>query len=442
VRFNSGGSGEFISEDGLILSNHHVGADTLQKVSTKEKDYLKKGFYAKTLAEEIKAPDLELNVLMSIEDVTGSVNAAVTAGASDEESFKQRRAVMAAIEKESKDKTGSAATWSRCIRRALSPLPFQALHGCARRFRARAADRFLWRRPGQFRVSALRLDVCFFRAYEDGKPAKIQHISSGARPGRRRAIWFCVGPSRPHRPALHDDELDIRATPRCRARSSAFSAWRCVLNPTASAARKMRAGPRTISLACRTAAKRERVVWPVCWIPNCSGKKAADEKALREKIAAREDLKDTLAAYDRIASRQKIIAENARTNNLLEGAARSTPNSSTSRARCSGPARNGRNRTANACANSPKAGASRWNSGCFPTSRFIPDLEELHLTDSLTYLAEDMGSLRRSCKRCSPASRPTRARGTDQGHEGERRGPSARSSTRAAPRAVEAANDR
>src|SRR3954469_8748623 len=106
VRFNSGGSGEFISADGLILSNHHVGADTLQKVSTKENDYLKKGFKAATLADEIKAPDLELNVLLGIEDVTARVNAAVKPGASDEESFKQRRAVMAAIEKESKDRTG------------------------------------------------------------------------------------------------------------------------------------------------------------------------------------------------------------------------------------------------------------------------------------------------------------------------------------------------
>ena len=98
VRFNSGGSGSFISEDGLILSNHHVGADTLQKVSTEGRDYLKIGFHAKSLAEEIKAPDLELNVLMSIEDVTARVNAAVKPGASDEESFKQRRAVMAAID--------------------------------------------------------------------------------------------------------------------------------------------------------------------------------------------------------------------------------------------------------------------------------------------------------------------------------------------------------
>src|ERR1044071_6034126 len=95
VRFNSGGSGSFVSEDGLVMSNLHVGADTLQKVSTKEKDYLKNGFVATTLADEIKAPDLELNVLMSIEDVTARINAAVKSGASDEEAFKQRRAIMA-----------------------------------------------------------------------------------------------------------------------------------------------------------------------------------------------------------------------------------------------------------------------------------------------------------------------------------------------------------
>src|SRR5438876_9549316 len=76
VRFNSGGSGSFVSADGLVMTNHHVGADTLQKISTPEKNYMRDGFYAKTRAEEVKALDLELNVLQSIEDVTARVNAA------------------------------------------------------------------------------------------------------------------------------------------------------------------------------------------------------------------------------------------------------------------------------------------------------------------------------------------------------------------------------
>ena len=70
VRFNNGGSGSFVSPDGLTFTNHHVGADCVQKLSTHGKDYMKEGFYAKTQAEEAKCPDLELNVLVGIEDVT------------------------------------------------------------------------------------------------------------------------------------------------------------------------------------------------------------------------------------------------------------------------------------------------------------------------------------------------------------------------------------
>src|SRR5438874_4937474 len=70
IRFNSGGSGSFVSANGLCITNHHVGADALQKASSDQHNYLRDGFYAKTQAEEIKCADLELNVLMSIEDVT------------------------------------------------------------------------------------------------------------------------------------------------------------------------------------------------------------------------------------------------------------------------------------------------------------------------------------------------------------------------------------
>src|SRR3954454_17201045 len=65
VRFNSGGSGGFVSAGGLIVTNHHIGADSLQKLSPKDKDYLRDGYSARTPADELKCPDLELNVLQS-----------------------------------------------------------------------------------------------------------------------------------------------------------------------------------------------------------------------------------------------------------------------------------------------------------------------------------------------------------------------------------------
>src|SRR5438093_9901606 len=66
VRFNSGGSGSFVSANGLVMTNHHVGADALAKLSSESKDLVAEGFYAKTNADEIKCVDLELNVLMNI----------------------------------------------------------------------------------------------------------------------------------------------------------------------------------------------------------------------------------------------------------------------------------------------------------------------------------------------------------------------------------------
>lgn len=77
VRFNSGGSASFVSSNGLVLTNHHVAADTLFKLSTAEHNYNEDGFLAKTFEEEIPATDLELNQLISIEDVTAKVNEAV-----------------------------------------------------------------------------------------------------------------------------------------------------------------------------------------------------------------------------------------------------------------------------------------------------------------------------------------------------------------------------
>lgn len=106
VRFNNGGSGSFVSPNGLVLTNYHIVEDIVNEVSTPQKDLAKEGFVARTRADEIKAPSLELNVLMSIEDVTSRVNGAVKPEMSDAQSFASRRAEISAIEGESTKATG------------------------------------------------------------------------------------------------------------------------------------------------------------------------------------------------------------------------------------------------------------------------------------------------------------------------------------------------
>jgi len=176
VRFNSGGSGSFVSPDGLTMTNHHVGADTLQKISTKDKDFYKDGFLAKTQAEEVKAPDLELNVLIAIDDVTDKVNADVKDGMSDADASVVRRKAQAAIEAESKQKTRLRSDVVTLYQGGQYHLYTYKTYTDVRLVFAPEFDiAFFGGDPDNFEYPRYDLDVCFFRAYEDGKPAKIEH---------------------------------------------------------------------------------------------------------------------------------------------------------------------------------------------------------------------------------------------------------------------------
>ncbi len=186
VRFNSGGSGSFISADGLVITNHHVGLDTLQKISSEKNNYVRDGFYAKTRAQEPKATDLELNVLMSIEDVTARVTSAVQSEMSPDDAAKARANAIAAIEKESKDATGLRSDVITLYQGGVYNLYRYKRYDDVRLvFAPEEQIAFYGGDPDNFEYPRFDLDICIFRAYENGQPAKIEHFLK----------WNTKGPS-------------------------------------------------------------------------------------------------------------------------------------------------------------------------------------------------------------------------------------------------------
>jgi hypothetical protein len=213
VRFNSGGSGSFVSATGLCITNHHVGADALQKASSEQHNYLKDGFYAKTNAEEIKCADLELNVLISTEDVTARVNGAVKPGMNPDQASAARRNAIAAIEKESKEKTGLRSDVITLYQGGTYHLYRYKRYDDVRIvFAPEQQMAFYGGDPDNFEYPRFDLDICIFRVYENGQPAKIEnYLKWNSRGPSDGELTFVSGsPGKTDRQLTLDELADTR----------------------------------------------------------------------------------------------------------------------------------------------------------------------------------------------------------------------------------------
>ena len=414
VRFNSGGSGSFVSEDGLVMSNHHVGSDTLQKVSDKDHDYLKNGFTAKGLQDEIPAKDLELNVLVNIEDVTTRVNAAVKSGLSDEEAFKARRAVMAAIEKESREKTGLRSDVVTLYQGGLYHLYRYKRYTDVRLvFAPEQQIAFFGGDPDNFEYPRYDLDICFFRAYENGKPARPDHYLKWSQKGTDAddLVFVSGHPGRTSR-LLTMAELEYTrdyALPR-----TLQHLYRLEVLLTSYSSRSKENARRAKGNLFGVRNSRKAINGKLGGLldPNVMAKKAADEKKLREAVAGREDLQDARRSWQRIAEAQSVIAANARAYNLLEGGAafnselfgiartllrageeRSKPNGERLR-------------------EFTDASRESLELALFSEKPIYSDLEELKLADSLTFLVEELGATNQTVQKVLAGKAP-RERATE-----------------------------
>lgn len=184
VRFSSGGSASFVSSNGLVITNHHVAADTLHKLSTADNNIYDNGFLADSLEDELKAPDLELNQLVSIEDVTAKVNAAVTKDMDPTAANKARQAAMAQIEQASLNETGLRSDVITLFGGAKYHLYRYKKYTDVRLVWApESAAAFFGGDMDNFEYPRYCLDAAIFRVYEDGKPAKIDHFLKWSKNG-------------------------------------------------------------------------------------------------------------------------------------------------------------------------------------------------------------------------------------------------------------------
>jgi hypothetical protein len=176
VRFNNGGSGSFVSPDGLTFTNHHVGAECVHQLSTGGHDYIKTGFYAKTQAEEAKCPNLELNELVGIEDVTQKINAGVKPGMSAADAGQAQRAGMSEVEKNCSTSTGLRCDVVIFYSGQVYNLYKYKKYTDVRLVFAPEFDiAFFGGDPDNFTYPRYDLDITFFRVYEGGKPAQLDN---------------------------------------------------------------------------------------------------------------------------------------------------------------------------------------------------------------------------------------------------------------------------
>ncbi|MGA3160147.1 MAG: S46 family peptidase [Terracidiphilus sp.] len=188
VRFMDGGSGSFVSPNGLVLTNHHVARGQLQKNSTAEHDYVRDGFYASTPDQEMKSPDLEVNVLVGMQDVTARVQGATKGIAGAAKAEKVRDAEIAAIEKESKDKTGLRSDVISFYQGGEYWLyTYKAYRDVRIVFAPEQQAAFFGGDPDNFTYPRYDLDMAIFRIYENGKPINSENYlkwsAKGAAPG-------------------------------------------------------------------------------------------------------------------------------------------------------------------------------------------------------------------------------------------------------------------
>ena len=333
VRFNSGGSGSFVSENGLVLTNHHVGAGCIQKISTPEHDYVKNGYFARSAAQEVKCPDLELNVLEGIEDVTAQVNAGIKPGMTDAQILVAQKAEQAKLEKECNEKTGL-----RCNTITLYAGDEYDLYKYKKYTDVRLVVApefgiaFFGGDPDNFTYPRWDIDFAIFRIYENDKAVRPQHYLTwnSAGPKENELVLVSGNPgstSRLDTVAQLEFDRDFRYP----LQIEYFTRRAKLLHAFSDK------GPENTRMANRqlfgieNSLKAYRGKGQALRDSKVMARKAAEEKELKAKAASDPKLASHVGAWDAIAAAHKAYAKRYKRDTVMTRALASAPEMTTAR---------------------------------------------------------------------------------------------------------------
>jgi len=314
VRFNNGGSGSFVSDTGLVLTNHHVGANCIQKISTPEQDYVKSGYRAKSAADEVKCPDLELNVLEGIEDITARVKAESKPGMSDAEALAAQKALQARLEKDCFEKTGLRCETVTFYAGGEYDLYKYKKYTDVRLVAAPESQiAFFGGDPDNFTYPRWDIDFAVFRIFENDRPVRPKSYLpwNSAGPKENELVLVSGNPgstSRLDTVAQLEFERDVFYPANIEAHTRRA---RLLHEFSQKSLENARVANRSL-FGVENSLKANKGKETALLDPKVMAKKSQEEKALRAKVAADQKLKPYAGAWDAIAAAHKKYAERFR----------------------------------------------------------------------------------------------------------------------------------
>ncbi len=268
-------------------------------------------FLANSLEEELKAPDLELNQLVKIKDVTGEVKRAVKDGMSPGDAAVARRAAIEAIEKKATEESGLRSNVITLYGGGRYHLyQFKKYTDVRLVWSPESAIAFFGGDADNFEYPRYCLDACIFRVYEDDKPAKIDHYlkwsDGGAAEGE---LVFVAGNPGQHQSNLYRRRTETPtrcAAPVCDGFHSSSRSFAAAIQP-----RGRRAGSvaKDGLFGFQNARKARMGMLKGLQDPNVMAAKENAEAELLAKLKADPKLAGYASAWDQVAEIQDRRAE-------------------------------------------------------------------------------------------------------------------------------------